>query len=178
MSNIIQSYANGCTGLDDSSIHPNEPGLNFRVFIAKQPFTPRTCYTVPRDTSGRILRAIGAQLPLEARPGGREPSVRLQAQRGPGTARGRPPAGPGSRGGGARAGGSGAAGQLRPEPGSCGRQSPAERGPTGVQVTRVRAGTAGPAGIPSARVCPSTRLGRRMGRSESRRGEPGCSGAI
>lgn len=48
LSNIIQSYASGCAGLDDSSIHPNEPGLNFRVFIAKQPFTPRTCYTVPR----------------------------------------------------------------------------------------------------------------------------------
>lgn len=172
---VIQRYANSCTERDGSSAHPNKPGLNFRVFTETQPFTPKTCNAVPRAA----LRGEHAEIHLPTCRSRRVPAAgsppsgcsrsAAPGRRGGGRRRGRAP-----RGGGARAGGDGAAGQLRPEPGSYGRQSSAGGGPTGVQVKRVRAGTAGPAGIPSARVCPSTRLGKRTGRSESREG---CSGS-
>lgn len=126
---VIQRYANSCTERDGSSAHPNKPGLNFRVFTETQPFTPKTCNAVPRAA----LRGEHAEMHLPTCRSRRVPAAgsppsgcsrsAAPGRRGGGRRRGRAP-----RGGGARAGGDGAAGQLRPEPGSYGRQSSAGGG--------------------------------------------------
>lgn len=115
--------------------------------------------------------------PPAARGASRRPGALRQA-----AAAARPRDGEGAAAGGAGLPAGAALGRAATERrGSCARsraptagRAPPGGGPTGMQVKRVRAGTAGPAGIPSARVCPSTRLGRRTGRSESREG---CSGS-